>query len=145
MLSGSFKDRGIIAIELFCEPIESEHFWRKMEFIQFPIRGYAEPELTFYKPLIEVCKTTKTPNELNKIELWDVEPHQSKTRLPRWCWDIETQDGKLIKPIIQACNINWNIRWTKDGKIKKESKVKYFSRDNPIDFSPFMLIEKLDD
>ncbi len=144
MLSEPFKDKGIIAIKLFCEPRESEHFWRKMGFIQFPIRGYAESDLTFYKPLIEVCKTTKTPNEFNKIELWDVEPYQSKKRLPNWCWDVETHDGELIKPIIQACNVNWNIRWTRNGKIEKESKVKYFSKDNPIDFSPFMFIQNLD-
>ena len=144
-ISEAYKAKGVLAIELFCEPRVSEHFWRKMGFIQFPIRGYSESDLTFYKPLIEVCETTETPNELNKIELWDVEPYQSKKKTPRWCWDVKTQEGKLVNPIIQACNMNWNIRWTKNGKIEKESKVKYFSEDNPIDFSPFIYIQKLDD
>jgi hypothetical protein len=144
MLSESYKNKRIIAIKLYCEPRESVHFWRKMGFIQFPLRGYDESNLTFYKPLIETSETTKTPNELNKIELWDVEPYQSTKRSPRWCWDIEHQEGQLIKPIIQACNINWNIRWTKNGKIEKEGKVKYFSEHNPIDFDSFMFIKKLD-
>ena len=145
MISASYKDKGVLAIKLFCEPRESRHFWKKMEFIQFPIRGYAESDLTFYKPLVEVCETTETPNELNKIELWDVEPYQSKKKTPRWSWDISSENGILVKPIIQPCNVNWNIRWTKNGKIEKEDKVKYFSSENSIVFSPFMYIKRLDE
>jgi hypothetical protein len=145
MISESFKDKGVLAIKLFCEPRESEHFWRKMGFIKFPNRGYSESDLTFYKPLIEVCAMTETPNKLNKIELWDVEPYQLKNNSPRWSWDISTDNGILDKPIIHPCNVNWNIRWTKNGKTEKEDKVKYFSSDNPIDFSPFMYINKLDE
>jgi len=145
MVLESYKEKGILAIKLFCTSRESELFCRKMGFIKFPQRGYSESDLTFYKPLIEVCENTETPNELNNIELWDVEPYQSSKKKPRWCWTIDTQNGKLIKPIIQPCNVNWNVRWTKNGVIVKEDKVKYFSRENPIDFSPFMYIEKLDE
>jgi len=145
IFSESFKAKGVVAIKLFCEPRESEHFWRKMGFIKFPQRGCSESDLTFYKPLIEVCETTETPNELNKIELWDVEPYQLKNKKSRWSWDIITENGLLIKPIIQPCHVNWNIRWTKNGKIQKEDKVKYFSTNNPIEFSPFVFIKRLDE
>jgi len=138
-----FREKGYLAIELFCEPRESEHFWKKMGFIKFPERGYSESDLTFYKPLIEVFETTEILNNNNILELWDVEPYLSHKKKPRWIWNIEIKDGKLLKPIIQPCNVNWNVRWTKNGEIIKEDKVKYFSRDNSIEFSPFMYVERL--
>ena len=138
------KKQNVLAIKLFCEPRESELFWRKMGFIKFPQRGYSESDLTFYKPIIEVKPTTENPNNLNKLELWDVEPYQATNIGPRWCWDIELENGKLSKPIIQPCNINWNLRWTNNGKIVREDKVKYFSNsDNTIEFSPFMYVKQL--
>ena len=139
-----FKKQQVLAIKLFCEPRDSEHFWRKMGFVKFPDRGYSESDLTFYKPIIEVKSSTEIPNSLNKLELWDVEPYQATNTSPRWSWDIELENDKLIKPILQPCNINWNLRWTKNGKTVKEDKVKYFSNsDNPIEFSPFMYVEQL--
>jgi hypothetical protein len=88
--------------------------------------------------------TTDNPNELNRLELWDVEPHLADRRNPRWCWNIELEDGKLIPPIIQVCNDNWNLRWTKNGQIIKQDKVKYFAdSENRIEFTPFMYITKL--
>jgi len=140
------KKQNVLAIKLFCEPRESELFWRKMGFIKFPQRGYSESDLTFYKPIIEVKPTTENPNNLNKLELWDVEPYQATNIGPRWCWDIELENGKLSKPIIQPCNINWNLRWTNNGKIVREDKVKYFSNsDNTIEFNPFMYVKQLKD
>jgi hypothetical protein len=138
------KKQNVLAIKLFCEPRKSEFFWRKMGFIKFPQRGYSESDLTFYKPIIEVKTTTENPNNLNKLELWDVEPYQATNVGPRWSWDIELKNGKLLKPIIQPCNINWNLRWTNNGKIVREDKVKYFSdSDNTIEFSPFMYVKQL--
>ena len=142
-VSDAFKEKKALAFKLFCRPRDSEYFWRKMGFIKFPIRGYSESDLTFYKPIIEVSETTEKANSLNKLELWDVDPYRSTKKEARWCWDLEMDNEKLIKPIIQPCNINWNVRWTKDGKIIKEDKVKYFSRDNSIEFRPFMYVEKL--
>lgn len=140
-----FKEKGSLAMELFCEPRKSEKFWRKMGFIKFPARGYSESDLTFYKPIIDVSITTEKPNDLNKLELWDVELYQSNDKKSRWTWNIESKNGKLLKPIIQPCNVNWNVRWTKNGKIIKEAKVKYFSSTNPIEFSPFMYVSKLEE
>ncbi|MBN2776501.1 MAG: GNAT family N-acetyltransferase [Bacteroidales bacterium] len=142
-LEAEFKEHGNIAIVLFCEPRESEHFWRKMEFIKFPNRGWSESDLTFYKPLINVLKSNHDIKNENMIELWNVEPYQSNKFSPEWSWSIETENEKLITPIIQPCNRNWNVRWTMNGKVIKEDKVKYFSNDFTIENGPFMFIEKL--
>ena len=137
-----FKEEGFLAIKLFCSPSESEKFWKKMNFIKFPDRGYSESDLTYYKPLIENEQTTKKNSE-NKIELWNVEPYQVKNHEPKWIWEINENSNKLILPIIQPCNCNWNLRLTKKGKQIKEAKVKYFSEKNRIEYSPFLLITEL--
>lgn len=143
LASEAFKDQKFKAVKLFCEPVESERFWRSLGFVKFPERGYSESDLTFYKPLIPHTETTNSPNDLNKLELWDVEPFQKDRVSPCWSWNIE--NNKLTNPIIHPCNVNWNLRWTKNGEIVRNDKVKYFSRDNPIDFDPFMYVEELNE
>lgn len=133
----------IVAIKLFCSPRESERFWKKLGFTKFPERGYSESDLTYYKPLIEVLSNSNVDTE-HKIELWNVDPYQIKDKLPKWTWCVELSEGKLRKPILQPCNCNWNLRWTKKGTIIKENKIKYFNSDeNRIEFSPFLYIDKL--
>jgi GNAT superfamily N-acetyltransferase len=139
-----FKEEGFLAIKLFCSPIESEKFWKKMNFIKFPDRGYSESNLTYYKPLIEIQQTTKN-NSVNKIELWNVEPYQAKNYEPKWTWEINTNLDKLLLPIIQPCNCNWNLKWTKNGIKVKEDKVKYFSKKNRVEYDPFLLITELNE
>lgn len=135
---------GLYAIKLFCSPRESEKFWRKMGFIKFPNRGYSESDLTFFKPLIETEQPAETPNTLNKLELWNVEPYQIKDKPPKWIWNLEDNTTHLSKPIIHPCNCNWNLRWTKNGEIIRDDKIKYFeTNSNQIDFSPFLYITKL--
>jgi len=138
-----FKSIDLIAVKLFCSPISSEKFWEKMGFIKFPNRGYSESELTYFKPLIEINVPSKNDFE-NKLELWDLEPYQLNNNKPKWTWKIETESLKFLKPILQPCNRDWNLRWTKNNEIVKEDKVKYFStKDNEIEFSPFLYIRKL--
>lgn len=137
-----FRNEGFVAIKLFCSPIESEKFWRKMDFIKFPDRGYSESELTYYKPLIEVQHTINN-NSVNKIELWNVEPYKVKNSEPKWTWETHPNLDKLLLPIIQPCNLNWNLRWTRNGEIIREDKVKYFSKNNRIEYNPFLYITEL--
>lgn len=140
-ISEYFKKKKFLALKLFCEPKESESFWKKMEFIKFPNRGYSESELTFFKPLIIVNKSQTNVDENNKLELWNLEPYNVKDSKPKWVWNI---DESNFMPILHPCNSNWNIRWTKNGKIVKEDKVKYFTnKNNQIEFSQFIYIEKL--
>jgi GNAT superfamily N-acetyltransferase len=143
-ISEYFKLKGFLAIKLFCSPIESERFWKKIGFIRFPELEYSESELTYFKPLIEIQQTSTNRETDNKVELWDVEPYQKSNNPPKWTWNIEIRNDKLILPIIHPCNCNWNLRWVKNGKIIKENKVKYFnSKENSVEFSPFLYIEKL--
>jgi hypothetical protein len=127
-------------VKLFCEPKESEKFWKKMNFIKFPDINYSISKLTYYKPLIEIKETTNKNEINNKLELWNVEPHQIKNINPQWTWNIE--ENNFI-PILNPCNPNWNIRWTKKGKIINENKVKRFSKKTKIEFNTFIYISEL--
>lgn len=143
-ISEYFKLQGFLAIKLFCSPRESEKFWKKMEFIKFPKRGYSESDLTYFKPLIEIQKSTNNGQAENKIELWDVEPYQTNKNSPKWTWEVEIINDKLVLPIIQPCNYDWNLKWTKNGETIKEDKVKYFdSKKNRVEYSPFLYIKEL--
>lgn len=140
-VSNYFLNEGYLVIKLFCSPTESEGFWKRMGFEKFPNRGYSENELTYFKTLIDIAPITEIEPE-NKLELWNVEPHEKDKNLPKWRWEM---NDNLTNPIIQPCNFNWYLRWTKNGKILKEGKVKHFiSEENTIDYSSFMYIESLE-
>jgi hypothetical protein len=140
-ISTIFKNLDFSAIKLFCEPKESEKFWIKMEFIKFPKIGYSISELTYFKPLIEINEPVIEIDENNKLELWDLEPYQIKDNKPKWIWNINTE--KFI-PILNPCNSNWKIRWTKNGEIIRENKVKRFAIEkNQIEFGNFLFVKQL--
>lgn len=109
LISDFFRDRGFKAVKLFCEPRTSEQFWRKMGLVRFTDCGQTEHELTYYGVL------------------WDVEPYEAEETNPKGIWYIEIQDDRLLYPIIQPCNCNWNLRWSRNGTVIKEAKVKYFT------------------
>ena len=132
-----FAEHNYIAIKLFCAPENSESFWKKMEFIKFPYRGYSESELIYYKPLINTKELSVNKFLANKIELWDVEPYELKEQEPKWTWEIYNNNY----PILQPCNPNWNLRLTKNGQIIKEGKIKYFDREKEIEFGPFLYLK----
>ncbi len=134
-----FQSKKYKAIKLFCAPKESEHFWKKMEFRKFPNRGCSEPELTYYKPLIELNEPVIEGCD-NKLELWNLEPYQIKEQKANWIWNIKNNN----KPILQPCNPNWNLRLTLEGKVINEDKVKYFSRDKEIYLGHFLFIETIE-
>jgi hypothetical protein len=130
------------AVKLFCEPKESEKFWKKMNFIRFPDIRYSIPKLTYYKPLIKVNETTTEIDSQNKLELWNVEPHDVRNNSPKWSWNIDTEN---FIPILNPCNSNWYIRWTKNGQIVNENKVKRFSKNVEIEFGNFIYIRQLNE
>lgn len=131
-----FKSQQFKAIKLFCSPRESEKFWRRMKFIKYPNTGYSEQELSYYKPLIRISIPTNKKIS-NKIELWDMEPYRVEGNDPKWIWEVQENQ----KPILHPCNPNWNLRLTLNGKMIKEEKVKYFSRNKTIEIGPFLFIE----
>lgn len=138
-----FVEKGIKAVKLFCEPKTSENFWVKMGLLKLHDCGYTEHELTYYGVLIDVASTIHI-NNAEKIELWDVEPYEAMETEPRWTWYIENDEGRLLYPILHPCNCNWNLRWSRNGDVLKEGKIKYFTNKNFELFkSKFLYIEKL--
>lgn len=136
-----FKLENYLALKLFCSPPDSEVFWKRMGFIEYPDIGYGKHRLTYYKPLIKTQKLSTNKNQNNKLELWDCEPHQIKDTQPTWTWDLDIDNNSPTLPIIQPCNDNWNLRWCKNGEVKQEDKVKYFASNRKIiHYPPFLYI-----
>lgn len=133
-----WNENNFCVLLLFCEPKESEKFWKKMNFIKFPDTIQSLHKLTYYKPLIQINNSNTEIDMYNKLELWDVEPHLVNDTNPQWYWNISVEN---FLPILAPCESDWNIRLTKNGKVVDENKVKRFSRN--IGHSPFLYIIEL--
>ncbi len=140
MLYEYFRMNEAFVIKCFCSPEKSVSFWEgKMRFIQYPNMKYSKSELTFYKLLIPNNPLTNEFNLINKLELWDDEPHIASHKEPKWCWNIDINLQSY--PIIHPCDPNWNLRLTKNGGIVKEDKVKYFiNKQKSIEKNDFLYI-----
>jgi GNAT superfamily N-acetyltransferase len=142
-ISEYYRGKGFKAIKLFCEPRSSERFWQSMILQKLPNCGYTEHELTYYVILVDTASTSYIMNA-DTIELWDAEPYEVEGKEPKWIWYIETQNKEWIYPIIQPCNCNWKLRWSRNGKVLREEKVKYFTDVNhELYFSPLLYIDDL--
>ena len=138
-----FRNKDFKVIKLFCCPSTSESFWKKMGFIKFPECGYTEHELTYYMVLVDTA-SIEYKSAKDKVELWDVDPYESENKKPKWTWYVEMKDGVLSHPIIQQCNCNWNLRWSRNGHVLREEKVKYFTnKDYELYCSSFLYIKSL--
>lgn len=141
-----FKQSEILVLKLFCKPRNSEGFWEKMGFIQFPNSVYPKIQLVYYKCLVESSNSLELTESNNKLELWDIEPYLAKNTKPKWFWELNFEEGtnNLILPIIHPCKKDWSLRWTKNGIVVREGKVKYFEKnESDILYSPFICITKL--
>lgn len=131
------KKKGEV-VELFCSPANSESFWKKVGFKNFP--KTKDSRIIMYKILVE----TLLPNQINDneeiIELWDVEPQQADRNEPKWSWRINSSE--LKKPIIQPADYEWQICWRKGEKEMKKGKVKNFTS-NQINFGNFIVLRDL--
>lgn len=138
-----FRCKGLKAIKLFCSPPSSEPFWQKMGLIKLPDCGRTEHKLTYYMILVDKASTNPIYTT-DTIELWDVEPYEVKGQVPKWTWYVEIKNGILLYPIIHPYNCNWNLHWSRNGKVIREEKVKYFaSNDSELYFYPFIYIDGL--
>jgi GNAT superfamily N-acetyltransferase len=136
-------ESGFKAIQLFCSPRESRFFWQKMNFLEFPVIG-GLPDLSFYKLLIEVNPSLDYKDNLvNKLELWDVESINKERFSPKWTWNLSLLPSL---PILTPCNGDWNLKWTENGIVVKESKMKRFQKreSNRIDYYSFVYITHLE-
>lgn len=125
-ISDFFRSKHFKVIKLFCSPEESEPFWIKMGLQEFPDCGSQEHKLTYYQLLVDTA-SIEQESKTDKIELWDTTPNDSMNKEPKWTWYIELKEGILLNPIIQPCDCNWQLRWTKNNKEIKLEKVKYFT------------------
>ena len=142
-VSDYFKTKGFKAIKLFCEPKSYEKFWKNMGLVKLYDCGYTEHELIYYDVLVDVA-SPENISDGDKIELWDVEPYESVEISPRWTWFVEICGDELALPIVHPCNCNWNLRWSHNGIVVKEEKIKYFTnKDFELFRSKFLYIEKL--
>lgn len=139
-----FKSLNFLSFKLFCAPRESEKFWRKQHFIQFPQVIYSESDLTFYKPFIKTAKPNQNINDENVLELWNREPYLvTPNNKPNWSWNID-ENGSPENTIFFPCHYDWKLCWRKSKKIIKEGKIKYFEQGGErIEFSGFLYITNL--
>ena len=115
-----------------------------MGFIPLPDIGCSQPELSFYKLLIDVKEPTDSPNKQNKLELWNSSSSYlgSRTRKPTWCWNMEP--NIIVNPILMPCDYDWHCRWTKDGEIRHDDAVKRLKiKGYQINTISFLYIKKL--
>ncbi|PXY41808.1 hypothetical protein DMB65_04375 [Flavobacterium cheongpyeongense] len=143
-ISNHFIQKGFKALKLFCSPKESEKFWNSLGFIKFPNCFPSDPDLTYFKPLIEIKEVENKIDSENRIELWDVEPYEAKDKEPIWIWNFENPEFDLSVPILHPCNYKWKISVIKEGEVIKENQIRYFSsKNNRIEFTSFLFIESL--
>jgi hypothetical protein len=137
LLENYLKDKGNIAINLFCEPRESETFWNMKGFIKTPETGCAQHELSYWKPIIDIIAPKSEVESKDKIEVWNVYPHQTNGLQAKWMWDISSP----LKSILHYIDYDWNMRITLNGKIINESKVKYITeKTDELICSPYLYI-----
>jgi len=142
-----FKVKGVCVLDLQCAPASSEKFWKKLGFIDIPesheVKANGNKEL--YKTIVADLRPTSSARNISAeiIELWDSEPRIAVNSEANWSWQVKFNRGtrELSKPIVQPAYRDWRLKWSIDGKVLKDDKVKYFGQD--IDFGKFMIIRSL--
>ena len=138
------KSRGVIVVKLFCSPEKSEGFWMKCGFNRFEVPNNSQ--INMYKTLIDVLNPTNDflDSKLDKLKLWDCEPHLTDRNQPKWIWELEYKnDNKtLVKPIICPAHYDWQIELDSKSKIIT-NKVKYFPFDI-FDSGTFIIINSME-
>jgi ribosomal protein S18 acetylase RimI-like enzyme len=149
-LTVKLAKQGFVVLELHCQPAKSEKAWKKLGFKQYPdVEGFTDYNISdgkhLYKILVPHLKPTKSKKEVATIELWNVEPYQIDKVSSLWKWHpkVNSHSSHLEKPLIFPAKRDWNIRWSENGIILREEKVKYFGKSADIDFTNFIVIEKL--
>jgi ribosomal protein S18 acetylase RimI-like enzyme len=140
-----FLTKDILVIDLQCEPEASQHFWRKLNFIDVPSGTFywSHKLIHLYKRLIPTLMETSELNKTNYIEIWDSDPIYTKNKESKWKWNLTIPNGRNLElPIIQACERNWRIKLVLDSKVVVDDKIKRF-RNIEIDFGPYAIIREL--
>lgn len=138
------KSKRVLAVELFCSPENSEPFWKKIGFENFP-QLPRQSKINLYKTLIETLPSSEEVKAKNEIKLWDCEPYLAEKRAPKWIWDLGCLGegiGTLTKPIIFPAAQDWQIELSISGEVIITDKVKYCGLDE-VELGSFMIIRNV--
>ncbi|WP_417786555.1 GNAT family N-acetyltransferase [Tenacibaculum sp.] len=138
-----FKQKGVLVCELFCSPENSEPFWKRIGFENFPTIPH-NSKINMFKPLVETLKPMDKAQSDTNISLWNCEPYQADREKAKWNWDLNfvNDSETLTKPIIFPVSSDWQVKLTKNGEKIISDKVKRFPFDL-ADYGGFMIIRKL--
>lgn len=128
-----------------CSPHESESFWKKLGFQEFPqnhILNTRSNKHLFITLLPNSDYSIEIQND-EVLEMWDEEPCIAKETNPVFTWNLDFKDGTrvLTKPIIQPSHYEWRLRWRKGDNIIKDGKIKYYG--DEIDNRIFTMVTEL--
>lgn len=132
--------RGVLVLDLECQPVESERFWRLMGFSAMP-DGVDENHYHPYSKSIVLFRPTQGSQSSifngtaeNVVELWDCPPWESKDRPPKWTWPVRTYENSkhLLKPIVHPANADWRLRCRFGAEVICDDKMKYVCNDQRI-------------
>ena len=126
--------KGIFVVELYCAPIESQHFWRKIGFIDKSF-STVDKKIELYKIIKENYKQKKDFS----IENIKIEDNLKKIIFENDVY-INKENKKLLSPLIINGSENWHIEWN-NGNIVKTESIKYITKE-AIYEGDYIIIEK---
>lgn len=143
------KDSGVCVVDLQCSPSDSEPFWKRLGFVEFPDppENYnlnSDDNKELYLILTEHLQTSLTQLADETIELWNYQRYKKDDNTPpTYIWNVKLieRTRRLLRPIIHPAHYDWRLRWRIDGKIIYDGKVKRFKPG--IDFRKYIIIDEL--
>ncbi|KYG79082.1 acetyltransferase (GNAT) family protein [Roseivirga ehrenbergii] len=137
------KLKGVLVARLFCQPTNSEPFWKKIGFNNFP-QIIDNKQIHMFKPLIETLKPTEKIETNSTIRLWNCPPHQADRISAKWAWDLNFKEDNetLVKPIISPVSREWQVQLIINGEESKPVRVKNLQI-NLNDDSEFMIVRNV--
>lgn len=128
---GSLRDRGVMAAVIECCPLESEGFWRRQGFIDFPSNNYTAygtRGVWLFRPLANKGQPMLLPSpSFVRMELWHKNIHDvqegevANTEINLQANGNDELEGELAVPAMP----DWKVRLTFQNGKEKAGKVKY--------------------
>lgn len=126
--------KGFVVVELYCAPIESQHFWRRIGFINKSF-STNDGKIELYKIIKENYKQKKDFS----IENIKIEDNFKNIIFENDVY-IDKENKKLLSPIIINGSKNWHIEWN-NGNIVKTESIKYITKEVLYE-GDYIIIEK---
>lgn len=147
-LTNFLENENILVVDVLCAPAESEHFWKRMGFLEFPSQLIESefkscPHKKLYKILPDHLNPSFNPQSEETMELWQDEPYKTKNTPPEYVWalDFKGNTRKLSKPLIHPASPEWRIQWKIKNISKYDRNAKNFKTN--LDFESFLILEEL--